>query len=104
MKQLRLVAVAMACAVLGGCASLAGNALYTYKRTGPTSCSLVVDSGRQLPAGFVVEITDGCGVRGTVPVATQGAAIFNAEQIGALIQAGLVRLAPVPIPPLEQPK
>jgi len=82
--MLRIIAVLLACALMSGCASLGGNALYTYTRTGPTSCTLVVDSGRQLPGGFDVEITEGCGIRGTVPVANQGGAALTVDQLMSL--------------------
>lgn len=47
-------------ALLGGCASLSGNAMYTYEKVG-TDCSLKVDTGRVLAAGVSVQLED-CNV------------------------------------------
>lgn len=108
----RLLLVGMLAAVVAsvtGCASLTGNALYTYKRTGLHECSLTVDSGRQLPSGYTVGIGGDCSVTGVVPVATQGNATFTIDQALALAQLLGARIpapAAVPVaprPPAEAP-
>jgi len=43
--------------LMGGCASLSGNAMYTYKKVGE-DCSLQVDTGRVLAAGISVQLID----------------------------------------------
>lgn len=53
----RLIGVTLL-TLLGGCASLSGNAMYTYQKTGPDTCTLKVDTGRVLAAGISVQLIE----------------------------------------------
>lgn len=53
--------VGLVALLIGGCASLSGNAMYTYQKTGPDLCTLKVDTGRVLAAGVSVSLI-GCDV------------------------------------------
>lgn len=56
MKAWLLVGVLL----LGGCASLGGNSVYKYQKTGD-DCTLTVDTGRVLAAGIQVQLNE-CNV------------------------------------------
>lgn len=49
--------VGLVALLVSGCASLSGNAMYTYEKVG-TDCSLKVDTGRVLAAGISVQLID----------------------------------------------
>jgi len=55
---------------LSGCASLGGNAFYTYRKVG-TDCEIKIDSGRVLKSGASLEV-EGCNIKVTANSLEQG--------------------------------
>jgi hypothetical protein len=107
MNRIIRLAVSAGLLSLCGCASLGGNAFYTYTKT-KDGCTLRIDSGRELPSGFDVVIGPDCSVSGNAGVATQGRQVFTAADIqrALAIMQVLPSIPPIPAPvtPQEQPK
>lgn len=87
MKALLLVGALL----LGGCASMSGNALYTYERTGAEECKLSIDSGRVLSAGVSVQLVE-CDVTVDAGKVEKGGNSIK-DMVDLL---GLLNPAPVP--------
>lgn len=71
---------------LAGCASLTGNAFYKYEKKADGTCTVTIDSGRNVTGPIGASVTD-CDVEVTASDLKQGAAqteILNNVIVAAL--------------------
>lgn len=86
-----ILVISLLCVGISGCASLGGNAFYTYTKVGE-DCTVKIDSGRVLKAGASLSIKE-CDITVTANSLEQGGssiADVNAliANIGKLLTTG----------------